>query len=430
MLFSLLLVSVSIVSQATTAADAPDQTSRQTGDAPAGQAPVFVSQRNLMLEMLEHSKQHKPRLPLPEPSAADLAKGSTGSLGLVNNGLMRRFYLPGEWSGAAFPRTAQDGAVSYRTKTELFWIISRLNQCTYCLGHQETKLATAGLSESEIASLDGDWADASPGVRAARQLAVWKTRTPEKPVPEAIWTALATEFNGVQQSEILLAIANYNAMNRWTGPLNIPQEKHREYRSSLSPELQNKPSQLNKDQKTGWNKRVLPDFSDWIKMVSEKSDSRRFMFEPDSVAGQEPVHMRLLKSQGVSGEARIQSWRKALSTEPPTDDFPIPALLRGKILWVCARLDNAPFAASDARQMLKSLDVKDAELERLENLSETGQIDEPTRQALKLATLITTNPAWVGDHDINEVRKHWGDRATAQIIELSCIAAAIDRLCP
>ncbi|MFM1801460.1 MAG: hypothetical protein RJA81_812 [Planctomycetota bacterium] len=436
MMFSALLISITMLSQVFLDASKPPtsesiQVNVITNNAPDGEVPVFSLSRNLMLEMLEFSKQHKPRLPLPEPTSADLEKSKSNSLGLVNNGLMRRYYLPDEWSGAGFPRgSVQNATVSYRIKTELFWIISRINQCAYCLGHQESKLASEGLSESEIASLDGDWSDATPAIRAARQLAVWKTLTPEKPVPDEIWSSLATEFNRIQQSEILLAIANYNAMNRWTGPLNIPQEKHRVFRSTLSSDRQNKPSQLKQDDRTSWNRRILPTFSDWLKTVNQDGDNRRFVFEPERIETQQSVHNRLLNTQGLSGETRIRSWKKALLIVPPTDDFPLPVELRGKILWVCARLDNAPHVARDARHLLKKLGVSDVQLEQLEDLSKSQNLDEPTRQALKLAALITTNPAWVTQQDIEDVRQNWGNRATAQIIELACIAAAFDRLCP
>src|SRR6202000_765557 len=43
--------------------------------------------------------------------------------------------------------------LDYPFKTELFWIVSRTNNCQYCLGHQESKLLAAGLKEEEIASL-------------------------------------------------------------------------------------------------------------------------------------------------------------------------------------------------------------------------------------------------------------------------------------
>jgi hypothetical protein len=101
-----------------------------TSTTPDRSAPSMTVDRDSMLKMLENSKRHKARLPLPEPTSKDRENAKTGTLGLVNNGLMRRYYLPADWSTAAFPaRSQQSGLVDYAFKTELFWIISRLNNC-------------------------------------------------------------------------------------------------------------------------------------------------------------------------------------------------------------------------------------------------------------------------------------------------------------
>ena len=55
-------------------------------------------------------------------------------------------------------------------KVQLFWIVSRANNCQYCLGHQEAKLLGAGMKEDEIAALDGDWSQFTPAEQAAYRL--------------------------------------------------------------------------------------------------------------------------------------------------------------------------------------------------------------------------------------------------------------------
>src|SRR5438128_9254903 len=70
--------------------------------------------------------------------------------------------------GGDFTRNADPAmSLDYPFKTELFWIVSRTNNCQYCLGHQEVKLAVAGVKEEEIAALDGDWSEFTPAQRAA-----------------------------------------------------------------------------------------------------------------------------------------------------------------------------------------------------------------------------------------------------------------------
>ena len=393
-------------------------------------APGLTVNRELMLQMLENSKNHQPRIPLPEPTAKDRENATKSQLGLVNNGLMRRYYLPESWSTAAFPgRSAQTGLVDYAFKTELFWIISRLNNCAYCLGHQEAKLATAGLTEAQIAALDGDWADADKATRAARKLAVLKTKSPHAPVPAELWQDLRTKFNDDQVGEILLTIGNYNAMNRWTGPLNIPQEEHRNYKSGLGESAKSKASTLLGDSgKAQWTNRRLPDFSTFLKTVQSPATWPVLPIVATAKDSTQPAWRVLVEKQGALGQARLKSWQGAIAPAESAD-VAVPALVRGQILWAVARLDNAPHAAAEARAMLHGLGVTDDGLKALEMAESAGR-DEKTDAVLKLVRLVTINPAWVADDDIQAVRKHFGDRGTAQIVELACIAAAVDRLQP
>ncbi|MFM7319756.1 MAG: carboxymuconolactone decarboxylase family protein [bacterium] len=393
-------------------------------------APGLTVNRELMLQMLENSKKHHPRIPLPEPTAKDRENATKSQLGLVNNGLMRRNYLPESWSTAAFPgRSAQTGLVDYAFKTELFWIISRLNNCAYCLGHQEAKLATAGLTEAQIAALDGDWADADKATRAARQLAVLKTKSPHEPVPATIWHDLRTKFNDDQIGEILLTIGNYNAMNRWTGPLNIPQEEHRNYTSGLGNSAKNKSSTLLGDSgRAPWANRRLPDFGTFLKTVQSPATWPVLPIVAANQATNQPAWRVLMDKQGTLGQARLKSWQGAIAPVESAD-VAVNAKLRGQILWLAARLDNAPHAAAEARAMLHGMGVSDDELKSLESAESAGR-DEKTDAVLRLVRLVTLNPAWVGDDDIEAVRKHFGDRGTAQIVEMACIGAAVNRLQP
>ena len=48
-----------------------------------------------------------------------------------------------------------------------FWVVSRGNNCHYCLGHQEIKLRMDGLNDDTIAALDCDWSGFEPRMQAA-----------------------------------------------------------------------------------------------------------------------------------------------------------------------------------------------------------------------------------------------------------------------
>ena len=122
--------------------------------------------RQEMKQLLHDLKGRKSRLPLPilDPSSPDV---SSDGRPLVHNALARRAYLPATWYAADF---GNDPAMSlsYVFKTQCFWVVSRGNNCHYCLGHQEHKLHDAGLSDKQIAWLDYDWSRLDPMVRKGR----------------------------------------------------------------------------------------------------------------------------------------------------------------------------------------------------------------------------------------------------------------------
>ncbi len=169
---------------------------------------------------MEGHKTACPRILFP-PGEAD------GLLAKVNNGRFRAYYLPAEFgAGGTGGRggTPDEAATLDNTfKTRLFWVVSRANNCYYCLGHQEYKLSAAGLNDDEIAALDGDWDALTPNLRAAvlftRKLTVALHAVGDDDLAE-----LKKHFTPNQCSEIVLAVAGFNATNRWTDGLNIPGE--------------------------------------------------------------------------------------------------------------------------------------------------------------------------------------------------------------
>ena len=149
--------------------------------------------------------------------------------GIINNGRMRKLYLPPEVLGGGFLREPDPAMTLNNTfKTMFFWIVSRANNCTYCQGHQEVKLSADGVKEETLAALDGDWSEFSPAERAAFAFTVKLTYEPNK-VTETDIDRLRSHYSELQILEIITAVGGFNAMNRWTGPLAIPQEGHRVY---------------------------------------------------------------------------------------------------------------------------------------------------------------------------------------------------------
>jgi hypothetical protein len=85
-----------------------------------------------MKKYLEALKARKPRIPLPELTARD--KEKLGERGLGYESRLRYHYLGGEGGrgGFGFSRERDSSmSLDYPFKTQLFWIVSRTNNCQY-----------------------------------------------------------------------------------------------------------------------------------------------------------------------------------------------------------------------------------------------------------------------------------------------------------
>jgi hypothetical protein len=99
---------------------------------PASPARPVPLTRPEMKEALEALKKIKPRIPLPE--LTDAEKEKLGERGGGYEGRLRLHYMPaGEGRGGiGFGREADPKmSLSYEFKTQLFWIVSRTNNCHF-----------------------------------------------------------------------------------------------------------------------------------------------------------------------------------------------------------------------------------------------------------------------------------------------------------
>jgi AhpD family alkylhydroperoxidase len=178
------------------------------------EAPAPPPTRPAMKQALEEQKRIKPCLPLPPVTEEE--KTQSDGRRVVNNARMRALYLLEELRGGNFFR-GRDPAMTLDPtfKTLLFWIVSRVNDCRYCMGHQERKLAVAGLSEDRIAALDCAWSHYTPAEQAAFALARKLTYEPHALNDKDIET-LRKHYKDLQILEIPFTIVNNNSTNRWT----------------------------------------------------------------------------------------------------------------------------------------------------------------------------------------------------------------------
>lgn len=418
-------------------------------DDPSTQPKITPATREEVKEALERLKSRKPRLPLAEPTEEEIARNKEASAGnrsglgagLVNNARMRAQHLPRELQTAGGFSREPDPKMSLKAPfpTELFWIVSRVNNCHYCLGHQESKLAADGLSDDQIAALDGDWHEFSSPERAAFAFTRKLTFEPHLIGSDDI-ARLREEFPEPQALEIVFLVSRYNSTNRWTDGLGIPQETHRVYKTLVSDKYRSLVSSvapLDPARAPGTSSpaRMAPRgaLESREQVVSRLADARRRQSRftlvdesqtrelvPDLPAGTIPQYVRLLSQFPKTGVSAAQGIRLLESKGL------VSPLLRTQIAWIAARHDRAWYALGRAMSRLKTLGATDDEIFALDALD--GRFAANELPVLKLARKLTIAPQLINDADIESVREHYSDSEVAEIVHRITHAAFFDRL--
>jgi alkylhydroperoxidase family enzyme len=409
----------------------------------ADAAPAVPPTRQALKEMLERSKHSTPRLPLPPPTEEEKAaaerRGSAapGLGGIINNGRMRGLYLDPALAGASGLSSREpDPAMTLDNafKTMCFWLVSRVNNCAYCLGHQEVKLAASGVGEDEIAALDGDWHEFTPARRAAFAFTVKLTREPQA-IADADLDALKAHYTPTQALEILLAVANFNAINRWTGGLAIPQEDHRDYDTPTAPAFADLVSRVaplapgaTGPAAAAPARRTPPTPAETAAALeAARTRTPRLPLADESAAraalpagwpeGALPHWARLLAVFPKQGVARAAAHRA-------TDEHGVLSpKLKALIAATAARHDRAWYALGHARKRLEALGVDPDAIEGAD-----APLSPPERAAVVFTRALTVDPARIGDADVAVLRGHFDDREVAEVVFRVTEAAFFDRL--
>lgn len=386
---------------------------------------VVPIDRAQILEALEALKARSPRLPLPpEAREASPTQAATpsGSLGVVNNGLMRNFYLPAELRSGGFSRQL-DPAMKLDNvfSTELFWIVSRVNNCHYCLGHQEAKLKAAGVEEMQLFELDTNWKKFPADRQAAFSFARKLTYAPHTIVTSDI-EELRIHFAAPQILEIAFLVGRYNSTNRWTDSLGIPQENHRQFQSELSPEALKTKSQVAVE---GFPPRIF--HSDWQGWHAEFETASRRASRLPLEESNDPNYERLLATFPVAGRQWIEQIRQAQAAGT------LPMDLKERIAYVAARADSAWYMQHRSRAALLKRGLGESEIFQIAfdatNTTENSSTDNPaTPLALRFAYKLTATPQSMADADITGLLKHFSPQQVAEIIFHVGMAAFLDRV--
>jgi alkylhydroperoxidase family enzyme len=428
-----------------------------------------------MKQFLEDMKARKPRIPLPELTEDEKARLSEREVGYENR--LRTLYLPEGWGfggggGANRPAAGTNPGLGrnsdpnmtldYAFKTELFWIVSRTNNCQYCLGHQESKLLGAGLNEDTIAALDGDWSEFTPAQRSAFAFARKITYQPYL-LNDADIDALRKDYQDLQILEMILSVAGNNAINRWKEGAGIPQSKNgggfgrRTETGAVAPTPADAPPQsyltptaekfrstitrvapLTIDPRTGEPTRLTVsrrpplESRDEVEKALEAARKRtprlplldeakaRAVVSEAWPEGPLPQWVRLVANFPKEGLNRVNSIKSA------EEKGTLSPLLKARVSWIIARQDRAWYATGLAKRRLKELGQTDEQIYQLDgDWSGFGPAD---RSMFTLARKLATSPVVLTDADVDQAVKLTSPRDVTQLICYTTTRASFDRI--
>jgi alkylhydroperoxidase family enzyme len=413
-----------------------------------------------MKNLLEDLKQRKPRIPLPELSAEEQRK--LGDRAGDYEFRLRHHYIPqGDGRVSQFSRGADPNmSLDYPFKTMMFWIVSRTNNCQYCLGHQEIKLSVAGLEEDRIAALDGDWGEFSPKEKAAFAFARKLTYEPHL-LADADVTSLREHFSDLEILEIVLSVAGNNSINRWKEGVGVPQS-------------QNGRGFLRRGAAANSNSRVMPietfltptadKYKNLVTEVAPIPDNfpanqrtapascRRPPLESRAEVERQLARLGARKARlplasetqarsalvdGWSGD-RLPQWVLLLTNFPREGASRVRSLvaaeqsdglsaqLKAQVSWIAARQDRAWYATAEAQQRLRQLGISDEQIYALDGSWESFSPAE--RSLFTVARQLAASPIVLTDHDVAEAVKASSPREVVQLISYVTGRAYFNRI--
>lgn len=429
-----------------------------------------------MKAYLEDMKGRTPRIPLPELTDAD--KAQLGERGSGYEGRLRYHYMRpsdqgtrgqgrGESRGAGggFGRgNDPDMTLDYAFTVQLFWIVSRTNNCQYCLGHQESKLLGAGMTEDEIAALDGDWSEHTPAQRTAYAFARKFTYEPHL-LNDADIEGLRKFYTDKQILEMILSMAGNNSINRWKEGAGIPQSagggnfgnrrpgaeaiatepparpQHQSYLTPTSEKFQKsitRVAPLTFDSATGQATRATisnrpplesrSDVEQGLAAARQRNprlplvddEKSRALCPEDFPAGPLPQWVRLLATFPNSATRRIGS---IVAADERNDLKP---LFKAQVSWIIARQDRAWYATGLAQQKLRDLGWSDDRIYQLDG--DWSGFTAVERSLFTMARKLAATPVVLTDADVAEAVKQAGPREVVQTISYITHCASFDRI--
>jgi alkylhydroperoxidase family enzyme len=427
-----------------------------------------------MKRLLEDMKLRKERIPLPPLSESEKESGDPRTQGYESR--LGKLFLPTtngargylNFSGSPKRNTAtpqplnrpvQEGdpvlTLDYGFKTRLFWIASRVNNCQYCLGHQESKLLGVGMLEDEIAALDTDWTTFPVEEQAAFALARRLTLEPNLLSDEDI-AQCKKYYSDLQVLEMVLSVAGNNAINRWKEGVGVPQSTSGGNFGAPNASDQHAHSYLTDTSTpylTAISKTVyLPDplrAPVAVKTVAAKrprgddvnrkleevvkrtarlplinNERAKELLGENAPAGAVPNWMRLLLNFPVAGKRQVAS---LLTAET---DLQLSPLIRAQMSWVIALQNGSWYSLGEAQKRLKDMGQTKEQIDALTHLDEGSGADKlaPRDRALLIvAKNLAASPVVLTDMQVDQAIKLSSAQDVVQTVHYSAMRSMFDR---
>jgi alkylhydroperoxidase family enzyme len=435
-----------------------------------------------MKKLLEDMKSRKLRIPLPE--LTEEQKAELGERGGSYESRLRYHYMPkeersvfGGGSGGQRPSPPvapgtpatrdltrnedENMTLSHQFKTMLFWIVSRTNNCQYCLGHQEQKLSASGMLEDEIAALDSDWSRFKPAEQAAFAYARKLTYEPHK-LGDADINALRQHYTDMQILEMTMSMARNNAINRWKegsgtpqskdggnffrrASVDIPADRPVPNESFLTPTSDTFVSAVTKvapleiDLKTGEPTKMGVSTRPALESRAEveaalaaartrkarlpvlSDEAARKALGESAPEGPLPAWVRLMANFPRDTISRIPSVMALTSTRGD-----LSPVLKAQVSWIIARQDRAWYATGIAKDRLHQLGQSDDQIYALDGKWE--QFTPAERSLFHFARKLAATPIALTDEDVEEALQQTNPRQVVQLINFVTSRAYFDRV--
>jgi len=448
-------------------------------DSPVTTPRPVPATRPEMKELLEDMKKRPYRIPLPELTETE--KAELGERSSSYEARLRYNYVPaaeGTIFGAARPRPVvapgspasanpprmdftrnadENMTLSYQFKTMLFWIVSRTNNCQYCLGHQEWKLSATGMNDDAIAALDADWSAYSKEEQAAFAYARMLTYEPHR-ISDEEFHKVRQFYTPSQILEMTMSVSGNNAINRWKEGTGIPQsagntfvgrggtgaapeaEHSDTFTTPTSRKFQNAvsvvaPLEILNGKVSGKVLSTRPKLEDRIEVQSRLAAAARrtprLPLVDDAAAaawlkesGQDvPVTgwTRLIANFANEGRGRLPA---LVSREKQTGE--LTELQKAQLNWIIARQDRAWYAIGQAHKKLMSLGQTEDQIFALDGDRKT--FSESDQALFTFAQHLAASPIALTDEDAAIALKLNSPALVVQTINHVASCAYFDRV--